>query len=156
MNYVAQTGFGSLDFNFSGNVDLTRDQQSSAGLPFVDQIDNNENNFRFRTALGAQIQQLRAQVTLNHRAGYNLVPSVGVGTTQNRVKAFTTVDLFFKYEFPDEGMLNGLALSLKIDNVFDQDPPIYLMQNDLSRRENGYKNGRTIGRYVQFGIAKKF
>ncbi len=156
MNYVAQTGFGSLDFNFSGNVDLTRDQQSSAGLPFVGQIDDNASNFRFRTALGAQIQQLRAQVTLNHRAGYNLVPSVGVGTTQSQVTAFTTVDLFLKYEFPDEGMLGGLALSVKIDNVFDKDPPRYLLQNDLSRRENGYTNGRTIGRYVQFGIAKKF
>jgi iron complex outermembrane recepter protein len=156
LNYIAQTGFGSLDFNFSGNIDLTRDQQSSAGLPFVDQINNNASNFRFRTALGAQIQQLRAQVTWNHRAGYNLVPSVGVGTTQSSVASFNTVDLYFKYEFADEGVLGGLALSLKIDNVFDQDPPRYLLQNDLSRRENGYTNGRTIGRYVQFGIAKKF
>lgn len=156
VNYVRQTGFGSIDFSFNGNIDLKRDQAATAFLPYLDQIGANASRFRFRSSLGAQIGGLRAQVALNHSAGYNLNPAVGVGTTQNSVKAFNVVDLFFKYDFKSEDMLNGLSLSLNVNNVFDADPPAYLKQNGLTPGTNGFANGRTLGRLVQFGVTKKF
>ncbi|MEY2928263.1 MAG: hypothetical protein RL367_2740, partial [Pseudomonadota bacterium] len=81
---------------------------------------------------------------------------VGVGTTQTRVKSFNVVDLFFKYDVTGEGALNGLSLSLNVNNVFNQDPPVYLLQQSLTPGTNGFANGRTLGRFVQFGVTKKF
>ncbi|MEJ6011340.1 TonB-dependent receptor plug domain-containing protein [Novosphingobium aquae] len=155
-NYVRLTSFGSVDFSFNGNIDLKRDQAAVSTVPYTDQIFANASRFRFRTSAGAQISGLRAQVSLSHSAGYKLVPAVGVGTTQNSVSAFNVVDLFFKYDFKGDDMLNGLSLSLNVNNVFDADPPVYLKQNGLTPGTNGFANGRTLGRLVQFGINKKF
>jgi iron complex outermembrane recepter protein len=154
--YVTDTSFGSIDFAINANYDLTRDQQAASTTAFVDQLSENASRLRFRTNLGAQIGEFRAQVSLNHSAGYDLLPAVGVGTTQTRVKAFNVVDLFFKYDTKAEGALNGLSLSLSVNNLFDQDPPVYLLQQSLTPGTNGFANGRTIGRFIQFGINKKF
>jgi iron complex outermembrane recepter protein len=154
--YVRETGFGSVDFAFNGNYDLTRDQQAASTTAFVDQIDNNASRFRFRTSLGANIGNFRAQASLNHSAGYDLLPAVGVGTSQTKVKSFNVVDLFFKYDIEADGALNGTSFTLNVNNVFDQDPPVYLLQNSLVPGTNGFANGRTLGRFVQFGISKKF
>lgn len=156
VNYVRQTGFGSVDFSFNGNIDLKRDQAATAFLPYLDQIGANASRFRFRSSLGAQIGGLRAQVALNHSAGYKLNPAVGVGTTQSSVSSFDTVDLFFKYDIKGESLMNGLSLSVSVNNVFDADPSTYLKQNALTPGTNGFANGRTLGRLVQFGINKKF
>lgn len=156
VNYFTETGFGSLDFSLNANYDLTRSQQASANAPYIDQIAANASRLRFRTSVGAQIGGLRAQVALNRNHGYDLVPAVGVGVTQTRVSSFNVVDLFFKYDFSGEGMAKGLALSLNVNNVFDQDPPVYLNQNALTPGTNGFANGRTLGRLVQFGVSKKF
>ena len=96
------------------------------------------------------------KVALSHNHGYNLLPAVGVGTSQTSVKSFNVVDLFFKYDVGGEGIGNGLSFSLNVNNLFDQDPPVYLNQNALTPGSNGFANGRTIGRFVQFGVAKKF
>lgn len=156
LNYVTQTGFGSIDFNINANYDLTRNQQASVFSAFVDQIGANASRFRFRSSLGTNVGGLRAQVSLSHNHGYDLSPAVGVGTTQTRVKSFNVVDLFFKYDVSGEGIANGLSFSVNVNNVFDQDPPTYLLQNALTPGTNGFANGRTIGRFVQFGVAKKF
>jgi iron complex outermembrane recepter protein len=154
--YVKETDFGSIDFAFNGNYDLQRDQQAASTTLFVDQIEDNASRFRFRTSLGANVGDFRAQVSLNHSQGYDLLPAVGVGTSQTHVSSFNVVDLFFKYDVKAEGLLNGLSLSLNVNNVFDEDPPVYLLQNSLTPGTNGFANGRTLGRFVQFGINKKF
>ena len=40
---------------------------------------------------------------------------------------------------------------LNVNNVLDQDPPVYRLLND-----NGTANGFTLGRLFQLGISKKF
>jgi iron complex outermembrane receptor protein len=71
------------------------------------------------------------------------------------VGGFNTVDLFFRYEFDGESMLKDLALTLNVNNVFDQAPPIYT-GGDIVRNQRGFRNGNTLGRLVQVGISKKF
>jgi iron complex outermembrane receptor protein len=46
-----------------------------------------------------------------------------------------------------------LTVSLNIDNLFDQDPPLF--RGQLSTF-NGFANGFTLGRLVRFGVTKKF
>ncbi len=155
-SYILETGFGSIDFAFNGTYELTRNQQATPSSPYLDQISFNTSRFRFRTTLGAQIGALRAQASLNHSGGYRLNPTVGVGTTQTSVSSYNTVDLFFKYDLKGEGALNGTSLTLNVNNLFDQDPPIYRALNELVPNTNGYTNGGTLGRFIQFGINKRF
>jgi iron complex outermembrane receptor protein len=154
--YVVPTGFGSIDFTFNGNYELNRDQQATPTAAFIDQLDANFSRFRARTALGSQIGNFRAQVSLSHSAGYGLNPAVGIGGVQKRVDAFNVVDLFFKYDFAGEGAMRDLSLTLNVNNLFDQDPPEYLLANSLSPQLNGFTNGSTLGRLIQVGFTKQF
>jgi iron complex outermembrane recepter protein len=156
VQYVTETSFGSLDFAVNANYDLQRDQQAAPTTLFVDQIEDNASRLRLRTSVGGQFGGLRAQVSLNHSAGYDLVPAVGVGTTQTKVKSFNVVDLYLKYDVEGEGVLGGLSFSLNVNNLFNQDPPVYLLQQSLTPGTNGFANGRTLGRFIQFGVNKKF
>jgi iron complex outermembrane recepter protein len=75
------------------------------------------------------------------------------GQPQDRVSAFNTVNLFFKYAVPAEGaLLCDLELTLNI-NMFDQGPPLL---KRIGASTPGYANGFTVGRLVQLGVAKKF
>ena len=70
------------------------------------------------------------------------------------MKAFNTVNLFFKYAFPGDGLvLRDLELTLNVNNVFDQDPPLL---KRVAASTPGYANGFTLGRLIQVGLAKKF
>jgi outer membrane receptor protein involved in Fe transport len=70
----------------------------------------------------------------------------------------TVVNLFFAYDLSRidswKGLTDKLALSLSINNVFDQDPPHY--SGSYNTLYNGYANGATVGRLAQFGVSKKF
>jgi iron complex outermembrane recepter protein len=189
VNYRTTTSFGGIDAGLSGNYLLSRTSQTGIGAPIVDELrayvlqvptgsgsvtlSNNANSrFYLQATLGADIGHFRAQVTLNHTAGYDLVrcdqssapnpvcnPSATAAPTQSglpqdRVGAFNTVNLFFKYDVPSESaLLNDLSLSLNINNLFDQDPSVYRL---IGASTPGYANGFTLGRLIQFGIQKKF
>lgn len=154
-NYVATTGFGSVDFNVNADYELTRNQQAVSTIPFTGQLDANNSRFKFRSSLGTQIGKFRAQATLSHNGGYALNPAVGTGVTQTSVKSYNVIDLFFKYDVPGNGTLDGLSFTLNVNNVFNANPPIYLQQNIVASQD-GYQNGATLGRLIQFGIKKKF
>jgi iron complex outermembrane receptor protein len=106
-----------------------------------------------QTSLGANVRAFRAQATWNHTSGFAIPPTLSV-PVQNRVKAFDTVNLFFKYDVPgDSLLLKDLSFTLNVNNVFDQDPPVLLRNG---QNENGYANGFTIGRMFILGVSKKF
>lgn len=155
VNYRTDTSFGGLDFSLNGSYELDRKESAAKGSPFNDLLLANNNLFRFSAVAGANVGDLRAQVTWNYRQGYDLSPAAPL-TGQTHVGSFNVVNLFFKYDVPsDSGMLKDLSFTLNIDNVFDQDPPL-----DTSSKsavfQQGYGNGQTLGRFVQFGVSKKF
>lgn len=154
LSYQRETGFGSVDFVFNGSKELTRDYSSAAGQPFVDQLVANNSTFRFTSTLGANVGNLRGQVTWNHTQGYDLLPVQGL-IAQNRVGAFNVFNLFFRYDVKGEGAFKDLAFTLNVDNVFDQDPPVdWSPKSSVSQA--GYGNGNTLGRLFQLGVSKRF
>lgn len=155
-NYVRDLSFGSMYFGFNGNYELNREQSPVAGAPFRDILDKDVSKFRAKATVGAQIDRLRAEVTLLHRAGYDLSAPVGLNDVQDDVDAFNVVNLFFKYDFTGQDLLEDLSLTLFVENIFDEDPPEYLAQNQFTPNVNGYTNGNTVGRLVQLGVRKKF
>jgi iron complex outermembrane recepter protein len=152
LNYVRPTGFGSVDLAFAGTYELTRNTQAFTGAPFVDSLLRDISRFRSATTVGANVGNLRAQVTWNHNAGYDLTPQPGFNF-QTKVGSFDVFNLFMRYDVKGENLFKDLAFTLNVSNVFDTDPP--LLQG-FSLSSSGFTNGNTLGRMFQFGVSKKF
>ena len=153
LNYRHDTGFGGLDFAVNGNVPLSRKAQASPTSTVVNELARDNPKLFLQSTLGATIGSFRAQATWNHSGGYAIAPTTGT-PVQTRVDAFNTVNLFFKYDVPSDSMLlRDLSLTLNVQNLFDQDPPL-LLRND--QNDYGYANGFTLGRMFILGISKKF
>lgn len=154
VNYRKDAGFGSIFLSANGTYTLGFKLQPIGGGAYKETITSNNSRFRSRLTVGADIGALTGQVTWNHLHGYTLDPVVGF-VPQSRVDSFNTVDLFFRYALKGDGWDKNLALTLNINNVFDQDPPEYRASQQVAGRL-GYANGATLGRLVQFGVSKKF
>jgi iron complex outermembrane recepter protein len=153
--YDRDTSFGSIDASLGGTYQLTRKQSSTATSPFVDDIRNNRSRLKLRGTLGARLgEQFRAQAIWSFSQGFDLSPAIGF-PLQDHVDSFHVFDLFFKYDVPGEGLTRDLSFTLNVNNVFDQDPPEFRVQNVVASN-NGFTNGSTIGRLVLLGVAKKF
>jgi iron complex outermembrane recepter protein len=152
VNYRMDTGFGSLDAAFYGNLQLTRRTAISPGAPFVDSlgVPNGAPDLRMQAVLGANVgDNFRGQVTWNYLSGSLRTPTAAWADA--RIPSFDTFDLFFKYDFKGERLLRDLSLTLNVRNVFDADPPFV-------RTGSGYENGRgsLLGRTFIFGVSKQF
>ena len=159
-NYVLDTGFGSIDFVINANYELNREQSPIIGAPLADLLSDNVSRFRMRVGVGAQIGNFRAQASLNHSEGYDLNPPVGaIGPgappQQTSVDSFNVVNLFFRYDIKAPGLLEDLAFTLNVNNVADEEPPEYLA-SQITNYNQGFANGGTVGRLIQFGISKEF
>lgn len=153
LNYQRQVGFGSIDASVSGNRPLTRKAKVSATSPVTNALATDNPKLFLQSSLGAGIGGFRAQATWNYSSGYDIAPTASV-PVQDKVKSFSTVDLFFKYDVPGtSAILKDLSFTLNVKNVFDQDPPI-LRRNFTT--DAGFANGFTLGRMFIFGASKKF
>jgi iron complex outermembrane receptor protein len=133
---------------------LSLKQSAVAGQPFQDLV-KTFPRLSLSTTLGATVGGFRAQATWLRSGGYNVVPQAS-NLNQSFVKSFNVINTFFEYDFKGDGFMKDLALTLNVDNVFDQDPPLF-RGGSSSGGTGGYgSNGFTLGRLFQFGIQKKF
>lgn len=159
VNYRHDTGFGSFDLGLNGNIPLQRDEQVSPTGSITDRLVRNTSPLSLQGMAGVNIgQSFRAQVTVNHSAGYQIDPTptnVGLGVpVQTSVGSFTTTNLFFKYDVPSNvGVFKNLSFTLNVDNLFDTTPPLITRSNPGDR---GFTNGFTIGRMFLIGASKRF
>jgi iron complex outermembrane receptor protein len=156
VNYVRETGFGSVDLAVNGNVKLQNDTQVSAAGTFFDDLLTNRSLFSLSATAGANVGDFRGQVTFNRVNGFDIVPSATL--LQDRVGSFSVVNLFFSYDLKKKFMAESIQLTLNINNLFDTDPPIYRTTNGGGGTNGGagYANGQTLGRYIQLGARAKF
>jgi iron complex outermembrane receptor protein len=153
VRYNHETSFGSIYADIAGNRVLKFDRQSGPTSAVVDILSLNTTKLRFGATLGANVGDLRAQVTWNHSQGYGLTP-VASTLNQASVGSFNLFNLFFQYKVPgDSAIAKDLAFTLNVDNVLDKDPPLFRgADNSLF----GVRNGFTIGRLIKLGVSKKF
>ncbi|MBK6511545.1 MAG: TonB-dependent receptor [Haliea sp.] len=103
--------------------------------------------------LGARIgDNITVQGTLYYVDDYNLRTPAELN--QTKVDSWNTLDLFAQYSFPGVGgWTENLALTLGVNNVFDEDPPEY--RGTSAGNTSGYVGG-TLGQVVQLGFTKTF
>lgn len=154
VSYQTETGFGSIDASFAGNYRLTQDTRVSPTAPVVDELATEESRLRFLTTLGANIDNLRAQVSWYHVSGYDR-GDAGMPSSfgQDRVSDFNIFNLFLKYDMNGSGVASDLSFTANVQNIFDTDPPVY-----KNSGQEGYDPSKffTLGRVFQIGVQKKF
>ena len=100
---------------------------------------------------GANVGNFRIGTTVRHRAAYKPTNETPRLATQTKIPGFTVVDLALRYEFEgDDWFANDLAISLNINNVFDEHPPLSFTA------AGGVTGGQTIGRAFIIGFNKRF
>lgn len=153
-NYRFDTSFGGFDMSASGNYTLNRSQRVGPGAVDTDLLmaGNNTSRLQLQATLGMDAGGFRAQATLNHSSGFDVVRAANL--PQDRVRDFNTVNLFFKYDVPSSsGVLRDLSFTANVNNLFDVGSPVYRETGSF-----GYVStyGFTLGRLVQFGVTKSF
>jgi iron complex outermembrane receptor protein len=152
LRYNRDMSFGVVYVDIAGTYILTLEQGGTTGLLDVNGVDPN-NRFKINSTLGADVGNLRAQVTWQHTSGMKETPNAG-NLQQSFVKGFNVFNLFFQYKMPGDSFIaKDLSFTLNVDNVFNTDPPLY---RGLSNSLNGVANGFTLGRIFKFGVSKKF
>ncbi|HET9159011.1 MAG TPA: TonB-dependent receptor [Caulobacteraceae bacterium] len=157
VSYEHPVSFGSVHASLAGTYTLNRDRAIVPGATFVETLDQpGDTRLVWIASAGAQIGDLNATASVNHRDGYDINPIVPARPgfpfpqAQDSISSFTTVDLYFDYKLSTAWLKDGAHLSLNVTNLFDKAPPFY------SGGNNGYANGSTLGRLVQVGVRTKF
>jgi iron complex outermembrane receptor protein len=161
VQFIHPMDWGSIFASVAGSVLLKNETQALPGQPYVDNLAIGLGNtgaffmgrslHRITARAGVNAGNFRGQATLNHNAGYDVVRSATL--LQDKVGAFDVVNLFLSYEFKEAGgLLEGIELTLNVNNLFDTEPPVERRTNS----GNGYINGSTLGRLIKIGLQKKF
>jgi iron complex outermembrane recepter protein len=153
--YNRPVSFGLINAGLAGSYTLHRKNALVDGAPFVDELDSpGTSPFFFVASVGAQVGDVSASASFNHRQGYDLSPAAVTPRfgTQRQVDSFDTVDLFLAYRLP--WWSNETSLTLNVTNVFDEDPPYY--NGCLGTALCGFTNGSTLGRLTTVGLRSKF
>jgi iron complex outermembrane receptor protein len=151
VRYQHQTGFGSIDASFNGTWQLTNNVQVTPLAAVTDTLRVDTPIFRMSATVGATIGNLRAQLTFQHRSGYDVDPSATRDPAQTHIDSYELWNAAFRYDVNGSTPLtDNLGISVVINNIFNSAPPIDLTSSGSTT------NGSTLGRYVQFGIDKAF
>lgn len=145
VRYTHDTRFGLMDYGISGNYQSDFDV-TSGGVD-VDQLAYNPDLY-----LSADIRWYgrHARASLNFRYTDEYDTDPGVAINQDEVDDFLTTNLFVGYDFPSDGLTEGLSLRFNVDNLFDEDPPEYRSERNLNY------SSWTLGRVYKFGLTYAF
>ncbi len=131
---------GSFSVNLSGTETFNFDLAATSTAPLVPK--KNFPGSRYRAELSWLKGPISAGAAWNHSGDYEQAYSGGVQT----VKAFDTLDLRASYDFGARGFLSGVVLSLNVDNVLEEEPPLLLSTNGFSQ------SASVLGRSTWLGI----
>ena len=145
LQYSILTGIGDIDLYLDGSYIIKYDQLFIPTLPPVGAINKVGVPIDLKLRSGAVLRKngFGTTVFVNYADSYENSDL----QTPGRVDLYTTVDWQLSYEFEDTAspLLSGTRISLSIQNLFDQDPP--LLESD------GRQTGDTFGTPIGFDPA---
>ncbi len=148
IEYMHDTGIGTLSYGLSGNHAITFDLTQSGTA--VDQLEFEPDLF-LSANVGWRRDNARARLTFRYTDEYDADTAVAVNQTD--VDDFFVTDLYLGYDCRgNSGLTEGLSLSFNVENVFDEDPPEYRRNQQLSYSATGF----SIGRVYKLGVSYEF
>lgn len=148
INYTHPTSFGTVFGGVAGTYLLTFNTQSTPTSPFQG-IDANEAiRLRMQTTIGFKAGPVSAQINWKLTGQY----AVPDNAYQTEVSSFSTINMSIGYSPKLSGLLSDTTFSVNVDNLLNTNPPFLAGSNGQAYGYSGF----TIGRYIQFGLNKKF
>lgn len=145
IRYNHDSRFGFMTYGMSGNY-ISEFELVQTGVA-NDQLAYNPD-LTLSADIGWSGQRTRARLNLRYTSGFDADPDVAIN--QRSVDDFLTTNLFVGYDFAGTGFTEGLSLRFNVDNVFDEEPPVY-------RRNQGINySGWTLGRVYKLGLTYEF
>lgn len=150
VNYRWSTDFGSVFADLAGNYVLNFDTQFSPGAPVANSLRLGVPRWTARGTLGVETGPFTIVGFVNYRDGIRNNFTTPTGVSSYRADPYTTVDLRVVWALPDSGWMQDTALSLQVNDVFDQDPPFFPATDGVGGAYN------PIGRTVALNLRKRF
>lgn len=158
-NYRHTTDFGDFTLAASFSKILNLEKSVVAGGPLFDNLDTIgfQVSERGRLNLGYRNGGFNAFATANYVGSYlnnATITVAGVKIPDTEIPAWTTLDMGASYTFGSgqAAFLNDVRVSVTVQNVTDEDPPIVL--SGTSAYDSGVHN--PFGRVWGFEISKRF
>lgn len=161
-SYTVDAGFGDFTAGFSGTYSLQNDTAGSAAGPFQSIQKTSVPLYAVSAFAQLVTGPWNFRTSLQHSPGFNVDPATQAYSLygQKHIGSFTTVNAHAGYDMSDLAKwLNQTEVSVTINNVFDEDPPIYLHGGSNLPANSGVgivANGSTLGRYVVLSVQKLF
>lgn len=152
-SFTVDTSIGRFTtaINASYTLDHTRKiTRTSPAIKMLDEV-GKPVNFRARATLGWALDAFAAHLHINHIDGYDNPFRTPIGS----IHSWTTADLTLRY-FPGSTAgtwWSGLDASLSVSNLFDQDPPEFLGDNQRGLLYDPV-NANARGRFITLQLRK--
>jgi iron complex outermembrane receptor protein len=156
------TNFGTMSLGTSGTVSTKDATQAVSGTPWNSIQTYGAPLYSATAFLQLTSGPWNGRVWVNYSPGFRVNPGTQSYTlyNQTRMESFHPVNIYMSYaldEVADWG--SGATVGLTVNNIGDDDPPIYLEGGNAIPTNGGQGitgNGSTIGRYFVFSLQKKF
>lgn len=151
VRYNRDLGTGTLAVGTSGTYFTKYDTSAAPGMQTVDRLDqiNYPVDLVLRGDIGWSDATWGTRLSVAYISGYLNT----VATPAQRVGSYTTADLYVGYTFGEAGgsFLDGLALSLDVQNLFDEEP-------NFVNIPGGYdaEKASALGRLISIGLTKRW
>ena len=152
---VLETGSGDWSFDLNGTYYLDFERNIAATAPAINQL--NQPGKLVDLKLRGRIAWSRSAWSVNTYVNYVDGYDDTFAATPTKIASWTTVDLTLRFdasEITNSGILNGVRVTLGANNLFDEDPPVYL--SHISGLGYDAANADAIGRVISVRIAKRW
>jgi iron complex outermembrane receptor protein len=164
MNYVTDIeGFGTLSGGISGTINSTNTNTPAPGLPAINLVQYSVPLSAWTGFISATVGPVTGRAWVNYSPGFNVSPVLNQALSlygQKRIDAFHPVNVYVSYDLSGLApWLDNAEASITMNNIGDEDPPIYLSGGAQKPNNGGayiVANGSTLGRYTVFSLRKQF
>ena len=115
VSYMHDTSFGLMSYGLAGNYQLDFELGDKGNV--VDQLNEDVSDLNMVASVGWQRDNLGASLRVKYSAGFDTGETA---PSQSSVDDFVVADLQFGV-----GLTDALTLSVNVNNVFDEDPPLW-------------------------------
>ena len=150
VNYTWTTAFGSVFADLAGNYILNFDTKASPSSTVANALDLGVPQATVRGTLGVQAGPFSVTGFVNYREGVKANFATPTGVSSYQADPYTTADLRLTWTLPDSGLTSGTALTLQVNDIFDETPPFFPATDGIGGAYN------PIGRYVAVNLRKAF
>lgn len=152
-SFTVDTSIGRFTTALNAAYTLNHTRNITRTSPAIEMLDEvgKPVNFRARATLGWALDPIAAYLHIQHVDGYDNPFRTPIG----RIHSWTTADLTLRYSPGSSAgsWWSGLDASLSVSNLFDQDPPEFLGDNQRGLLYDA-ANSHARGRFITLQIRK--